>query len=118
MREVRLCRQGCGTRLPLPRTLPAITFGGFIGVAMVGRGGGDESKRLWRRIFFEFLINSLDYFELVNNTNHLISYKVANVRAAEDGVGILLQLKLGSKIDFATPRQKGTSSTFVLNILH
>lgn len=66
----------------------------------------------------KFLINSLDYFELVNNTNHLISYKVANVRAAEDGVGILLQLKLGSKIDFATPRQKGTSSTFVLNILH
>lgn len=44
MREVRLCRHGCGTRLPLPRTLPAITFGGFIGVAMVGRGGGDESK--------------------------------------------------------------------------
>lgn len=63
----------------------------------------------------KFLINSLDYFELVNNTNQLISYIVANVRAAEDGVGILLQLKLGSKIDFATPRQKGTSSTFVLN---
>lgn len=78
-----------------------------------GSHGGERevtSLRDCGEFSLKFLINSLDYFELVNNTNHLISYRVANVRAAEDGVGILLQLKLGSKIDFATPRQKAPAA--------